>query len=194
VSKSYKIDDYIASSAEFAQPILNKLRSLIHQANPDIEETIKWGMPNFEYKGIVCHIAAFKNHCAFGFMKYKLMQGLEGGGMNSFGKIKSVEDLPDDEVVLMCIKEAIDLNEKGVKLPKSTKEKKELIIPGYFTEALKGNPKAEEVFNGFLYSNKKEYVEWITEAKRETTRENRIVQMLEWLKEGKRKNWKYENC
>jgi len=190
-----KIDDYISKSADFAKPILVKLRTLIHEANPDIEENIKWGMPSFDYKGIVCHIAAFKAHCSFGFMKYKLIKGLEeNGGMNSFGKLKSVDDLPGDDVILMYIKEAIDLNERGVKLPKSSKPKKELVVPEYLVEILSKNLKAEQVFNDFSYSHKKEYVEWIVEAKREATREKRITQMLEWLEEGKHRNWKYENC
>ena len=195
MNKNPKIDEYIANSAEFAKPILVKLRELIHEAHPDIEETIKWGMPSFDYKGIVCHIAAFKNHCSFGFMKYKLIKGLEeNGGMNSFGKITTVDDLPDDEVILMFIKEAVGLNEKGLKLSISTKEKKELIVPTYLLEILNDNSKAEKVFNGFSYSNKKDYVNWIVEAKREITREKRIVQMLEWLEEGKTRHWKYKNC
>lgn len=195
MNKNPKIDEYISKSADFAQPILTKLRALIHQAQPDIEENIKWSMPSFDYKGIVCHIAAFKNHCSFGFMKYKLIKGLEeSGGMNSFGKLTSVDDLPNDEVILMFIKEAIDLNERGVKLPKKSKPKKELVVPEYLVEILTKNPKAEQVFNDFSYSHKKEYVEWIVEAKRETTREKRIEQMLEWLNEGKHRNWKYENC
>ena len=196
MNKNPKIDDYIANSAEFAQPILIKLRDLVHQAHPDIEETIKWGMPNFGYKGMLFNMASFKAHCSFGFWKEKLIDGLVDNnmGMGSFGKIKSLNDLPSDDLILMFMKEAVDLNERGVKLPKSTKEKKELIIPKYFTEALSGNPKAEEVFNGFSYSHKKEYLEWITEAKRVATREKRINQMLDWLTEGKRKNWKYENC
>ena len=195
MNRNPKIDDYISKSGDFAQPILVRLRDLIHQAHPDIEESIKWGMPSFDYKGIVCHIAAFKTYCSFGFMKYKLIKGLGGGGgMNSFGKLKSVDDLPDDEVILMFIKEAIDLNERGVKLPKKSKQKKELVVPEYLIEILNQNPKAEQVFNDFSYSHKKEYVEWIVEAKRDATREKRIVQMLEWLEEGKRRNWKYENC
>lgn len=195
MKKNPKIDDYIANSAEFAQPILMKLRVLIHEAHPDIEESIKWGMPSFDYKGIVCHIAAFKTHCSFGFMKYKLIKGLEeNGGMNSFGKLKSVEDLPSDEVILMYIKEAVDLNERGIKLPKKPKIKKELEVPDYLIEILNKNPKANQVFNDFSYSHKKEYIEWIVDAKREATREKRMNQMLEWLAEGKHRNWKYENC
>lgn len=196
MSKNPKIDEYINNASDFAQPILIKIRSLVHQAHPDIDENIKWGMPSFDYKGIVCHMAAFKQHCSFGFFKHKLIKGLDGdGGMNSFGKLKSINDLPKDELIITYIKEAVLLNEQGVKLPKTpTKKKKELIIPDELTKALLKNPKAATVFDNFSYTHKKEYAEWIAEAKRETTKEKRIAQTIEWLIEGKHRNWKYENC
>ena len=195
MAKNPKIDEYISNAGEFAQPILNKLRALVHQAHPDIEENIKWGMPSFDYKGIVCHMAAFKQHCSFGFMKHKLIKGLEGdGGMNSFGKLKSLNDLPNDELLITYIKEAVLLNEQGIKLPKAKKEKQELIIPNELIEALAKHPKAKAIFDDFAYTHKKEYAEWIAEAKREATKEKRVTQTIEWLVEGKRRNWKYENC
>ncbi len=196
MNKNPKIDEYIEQSADFAQPILTKLRALVHQAHPDIEESIKWSMPNFEYKGLLFNMASFKQHCSFGFWKQKLIKGLDVNqeGLGSFGKIKSLEDLPSDEILLMLMKEAVELNEKGIKVPKTAKAKRELVVPGYVVDVLKENPKAEQVFNDFSPSHKKEYVEWIVEAKRDATREKRINQMVEWLTEGKRKNWKYENC
>lgn len=191
-----KVDDYIASRADFAQPILIKLRALVHQSHPDIEETIKWGMPNFEYKGMLFNMAGFKEHCTFGIWKEKLIEGLgeKMGGMGTFGKIKSLNDLPPDEEILMYLKEAVELNEKGIKLPKKTKEKKELVIPEILQEALNKAPKAKEVFDNFAYTHRKEYIEWVDEAKREATKEKRVKQTIEWLLEGKRRNWKYENC
>ncbi|MCB0409698.1 MAG: YdeI/OmpD-associated family protein [Flavobacteriales bacterium] len=194
--KNPKVDEYIAKSADFAQPILSKLRALVHQAHPDIEETIKWGMPNFEYKGLLFNMAAFKQHCAFGFWKQKLIKALDESedGMGSLGKIKSLEDLPSDEILLMLMKEAVMLNEKGIQVPKTPKAKKELLIPQELTDKLKSHPKAKEVFENFSYSHQKEYVEWITEAKREATKEKRIEQTIEWLNAGKHRNWKYENC
>ena len=191
-----EIDEYIANSAEFAQPILIKLRSIVHQAHPEIEETIKWGMPNFSYKGLLFNMAAFKVHCSFGFWKEKLIKGLDSDteGLGSFGKIKRLADLPSDEILLMLMKEAVELNKQGIKNPKVVNLKKELVIPEYLLEILNDNTKAEAVFNGFSYSNKKDYVDWIIEAKRDVTREKRIVQMLEWLEEGKTRHWKYKNC
>ena len=194
--KDSKVDAYIEKSADFAKPILIKLRALVHQANPDIEESIKWGMPNFGYKGMLFNMAAFKEHCSFGFWKEKLIDGLGDNamGMGSLGKIKSLDDLPADELLLTYMREAVLLNEKGIKLPKNPAKKKELIIPKELTEALNKNIKAKAVFEEFSYSHQKEYVEWVDEAKREETKQKRINQTIEWLKEGKHRNWKYENC
>lgn len=190
-----KVDEYIANSAEFARPILSKLRMLVHSAHPDITESIKWGMPSFDYKGIVCHLAAFKNHCSFGFMKYKLIKGLVGdGGMNSFGKFTSLEDLPRDELIITYVKEAVLLNEKGIQLAKQPKEKKELIVPEELKVALAKHPKAHDVFTNFAYTHQKEYIEWINEAKQEITKQKRVNQTIEWLLEGKHRNWKYKKC
>jgi uncharacterized protein YdeI (YjbR/CyaY-like superfamily) len=195
-----RIDAYIEKSAPFTKPILQHIRSLVHQACPDATETIKWGMPFFEYKGIICNMAAFKNHCSLGFFKAGLMtsaaelQANNGEAMGHLGKITSLQDLPSDEVLTGYIKEAASLNEAGVKntTPKRTTEKKELVIPEDVTQALETNTAAKNTFSNFPYSHKKEYVEWITEAKTEATRIKRITTMLEWLEEGKSRNWKYE--
>ena len=195
-----RIDAYIEKSATFAKPILQHIRVLVHKACPDATESIKWGMPFFEYKGIICNMAAFKNHCSLGFFKAGLMKSAaELGasneeGMGHLGKITSIQDLPSDEILISYIKEAASLNESGVKKapPKKTTEKKELAIPDEVTQALEANAVARATFNNFPYSHKKEYVEWITEAKSEATRTKRIATMLEWLEEGKSRNWKYE--
>lgn len=195
-----QIDAYISKSADFAKPILNHLRKLIHQACPDVEEKIKWGFPHFDYKGIMCSMAAFKKHCSFGFWKAKLMedyakklQPVGETAMGHFGRITKMSDLPNDKILTSYIKEAVKLNEQGVKLPPKpkSKEKKELVFPKYFTDALKKNKKALAIFENFSYSNKKEYVEWITEAKTEETRNTRLKTAVEWMGEGKIRNWKY---
>ena len=195
-----RIDAYIEKSAPFAKPILQHIRTLVHQACPDAHETIKWGMPFFEYKGIICNMAAFKNHCSLGFFKAGQMQSaaeLQANNeeaMGHLGKITSLQDLPPDEVLIGYIKEAATLNESGIKkaTPKKSTEKKELTIPEEVIKALETNAEAKLTFNNFPYSHKKEYVEWITEAKTEATRSKRIATMLEWLQEGKSRNWKYE--
>src|ERR1041385_1770035 len=196
--KDPRIDAYIAKAADFAKPILTHLRKLIHAADPDAVETMKWSMPHFEHKGIVCGMAAFKAHCSFGFWKGELILGRSqgGDGMGHFGRITWLADLPSDKVLTSYIKKAVTLNEAGVKkavLPRS-KVKKELVVPDYFTGALRKNKKALATFEGFSYSHKKEYVEWITEAKREETRANRIATALAWLSQGKARNWKYVGC
>src|SRR5579871_1877649 len=199
--KEARVDAYIAKSADFAKPVLNHIRELVHKACPDVEETIKWSFPNFDYKGIMCGMAAFKQHCSFGFWKTALMKDAKKmldnrkDAMGSIGKITSLKDLPSDKILIGYVKEAMKLNEDGVKVEKpKTKEKKELVIPKYFTDALKKNKKASATFENFSYTNKKDYVDWITEAKTEETRNKRLVQAIEWMAEGKIRNWKYLKC
>jgi hypothetical protein len=194
-----RIDAYIERSADFAQPILTHLRKLIHKACPDVKETVKWSMPSFEYKGILCGFAAFKQHCTFGFWKQSLMETdafpKNKTAMGSFGRITSLKDLPSDKVMIGLIHQAVELNEKGVKVPKKPATgKKDLVVPDELAKVLSKNKKAKTVFDNFSYSQKKEYVEWITEAKTEPTRNKRLATTVEWLSEGKRRNWKYENC
>lgn len=198
-----RVDEYIAKSADFAKPILNHLRDLVHKACPDVEETMKWSFPHFEFAGsILCSMAAFKQHCAFGFWlgslmadPHKLMSAVgEKTAMGHFGQIKNINDLPADKILITYIKEAMSLNEKGIKVKKKEKagEIKEVEIPSYFKEALKKNKKAHEAFHKFSPSHRKEYLEWITEAKTEATRTKRMETTLEWLSEGKPKHWKYK--
>lgn len=177
-TKDKRIDTYIVTSADFAKPILNHLRKLIHTACPEVEETMKWSFPHFDYKGMMCSMAAFKEHCVFGFWKYTLLNDPKnylgerrnkgGEAMGNLGRITLLKDLPSDKVIIDFIKQAKKLNDDGIKLlQKPKKAKAELIIPDYFTKALCKNKKAQQIFEEFSYSNKKEYLEWITEAKTE---------------------------
>ncbi len=194
-----RIDEYIAKAAVFAQPILKHLRQLVHKACPDVEETMKWSFPHFDYKGSMCSMASFKNHCAFGFWKRAIMKDSAGvlheqgnSGMGSLGKITSLKDLPNDNILTTYIKEAVQLNEEGIKLPPRKKtEEKELLIPSNLAAALRKNKKAQTVFEEFSPSHKREYIEWITEAKTETTRDKRIESAIEMLMERKSRHWKY---
>jgi len=200
--KDPRVDAYIAKSADFAKPILNHLRKLVHKACPDVEETLKWSMPAFMHEGILCGMAAFKEHCTFGAWKHSLIKtkvsgnGKSDEAMGHLGRITSLADLPSDAALLEYIREAVRLNEQGVKLarPKRSAAKKELVVPDYFSAALKKNKKALEAFENFSYSHKKEYVEWVTEAKRDETRAQRLDTTLAWLGQGKSRNWKYANC
>ncbi len=192
-----RVDEYIKNAQPFAKPILKHLRELLHAACPEVEETIKWSFPHFEYKGPLCHMASFKEHCSFGFWKTALMKDLPNHeeGMGQFGRITSVEDLPDEDILVEYINEAIRLNDEGIKLPKKTPKKtQEVEIPEFLLKALKKNAKAMEHFNAFSNSKKKDYVEWILDAKQEATRERRLESAIEWISEGKSKNWKYEKC
>lgn len=193
-----RIDAYIDKSADFAKPILMHLRELVHEAAPEIKETLKWSMPAFDHKGIVCGFASFKEHCTFGFWKQSLLEGDfsdQGTAMGSFGRIASLKDLPKDAVIKDLIKQAVELNEKGIKVArKPAALKKEIAVPDVLLEALARNEKAAATFDNFPPSCKREYVEWITEAKTDATRDKRVASTIEWLAEGKRRNWKYENC
>jgi uncharacterized protein YdeI (YjbR/CyaY-like superfamily) len=199
---SPQFDAYIAKSPAFSQPILRKLRALFHQACPEIQEVMKWSMPFFDYKGIVANIAAFKQHVRFGFWKGKLLQtpagALDGLHVSSLSmwmaKITSIKDLPKDAVILDLIRQAVALNEAGVKAPMRKKAKKpaKLVIPTDFGAALKKNKKASAAFGAFSPSKQREYVEWITEAKQDATRNKRLATAIEWITEGKSLRWKYE--
>lgn len=202
-AKEKAIDTYIAKSADFAKPILNHIRELVHKACPAVEEKMKWSFPHFDYKGeMMCSMAAFKQHAVFGFWKAALMKDpvlIENArsetAMGHLGKLTSLKDLPSDKKMTAWIKEAMQLTDKGIKLPSKLKstEKKELVVPDYFTKALIKNKAAKKIFDNFAYSHKKEYLMWITEAKTEETRNKRMATALEMLAEGKSKNWKYQS-
>ena len=195
-----RIDAYIDKSADFAKPILRRLRKVVHQACPEVEETIKWGMPHFDYKGMMCAMAAFKAHCMFGFWKAKLMNEYdrkfaEAGetAMGHFGRITHVKNLPSDAIIKRYVKEACRLNDAGMKVTRAApKPKTALKVPSDFKKALSGNATAKMVFDEFSYSKKKDYLTWISEAKTEATRAKRIATSIEWIADGKGRNWKYE--
>jgi uncharacterized protein YdeI (YjbR/CyaY-like superfamily) len=194
--KDPRVDAYIEKSAPFAKPILRHLRRIMHEGCPEVEETIKWRFPHFDYKGMLCGMASFKSHCAFGFWKASLIFGnsqKEDEAMGHFGRITSIADLPAEEMLLSYVRKAAALNEAGMKIPSRPKPKKKqaLLIPKDLKAALRKNVRARRTFEGFSPSNKKEYVEWITEAKRDETRKERLKTAMAWMNQGKVRNWKY---
>jgi len=194
-----RVDAYIAKSADFARPILEHLRAVVHAACPDVEETIKWGAPHFMYRGMLCRMAAFKQHCAFGFWKGALIvpDGKNDEAMGQFGCLAKVSDLPSKKVLVGYIRKAMKLNEEGVamlRLAKPGKSKTPPIAPDDLLAAFGRNPVAKAAFEAFSPSHQREYIEWIVEAKREETRQRRVAQAVEWLAEAKSRNWKYEKC
>jgi uncharacterized protein YdeI (YjbR/CyaY-like superfamily) len=197
-----EIDAYIEKSADFAKPILKKIRQLFHKASPKITEEMKWSFPHFVCNGIVGNMAAFKNHASFGFWKASLMKEPNGllqqiGNTEMGGcKITSVKDLPSDDVMIAYIQQAIELNEAGIKTPvkREKRDKKDLIVPTDLQAELRKNPKAAATFEAFSYSHRKEYIDWIKEAKRPETRAKRLATTIEQLEEGKSKEWKYQDC
>ncbi len=197
-----RIDAYIEKAAPFAQPVLNHLRALIHTTCTEVEETIKWGMPHFEYHGRTqFSMASFKQHCAFGFWLGSLMSDPKGllqledkSAMGSLGRIESIKDLPSDKVMKEFIKQSMRLTDEGVRVKKEAKAPSaEMEVPDYFMAALKKNKKALAVFQQkFAPSHRKEYIEWLREAKREETRDKRMAEAIEWIAEGKSRHWKYQ--
>jgi uncharacterized protein YdeI (YjbR/CyaY-like superfamily) len=203
-----KVDAYINQAKPFAQPILHHLRELVHKACPNVEETIKWSRPFFEYKGaILGNMSAFKEHCSFGFWGQEIGAVLREAnvlgeeGMGSLGRITAIKDLPPDKQMLTWTRQATTFVDSGnytspiaarnkvVKAPKAAVE-----TPDEFANALKKDKKAATVFAAFSPSCKREYIEWIADAKRPETRDKRIVTAIEWIAQGKQRNWKYQNC
>jgi uncharacterized protein YdeI (YjbR/CyaY-like superfamily) len=203
-----RIDVYIAKSRPFAQPLLNHLRELVHKACPGVVETIKWSRPFFEYKGVIFgNMSAFKEHCSFGFWGEEISavlrdaSVLQPGAMGSLGRLTRIEDLPTNKQMLDLLRRAVAFIDSGqYTSPIAARNKvakapaPAVAAPPEFTRALKANKKASAAFAAFSPSCKREYVEWIAEAKRAETREKRITTAIDWISEGKQRNWKYQNC
>jgi uncharacterized protein YdeI (YjbR/CyaY-like superfamily) len=198
VTKDPRVDTYIEQAAPFAKPILKYLRRVIHQGCPDAVETIKWSSPFFEYKGILCGFVEFKAHCSLFFWKdidvsrFLPKTNTAGGGMGQFGEITSLADLPKDSVLLACVRSAVEQRESpDSKAKRAAKPGVEVPVPPELKKALAKNAKAAATFARFAPSHRREYIMWITDAKREETREQRLKTTVEWLKEGKPRNWEY---
>ena len=193
-----RIDAYIDRQAEFAKPILRHLREVVHAACPECEETLKWSSPHFLYKGqMLAGMAAFKQHATFGFWRGSLVVGKENeqmSGMGQFGRLTSVADLPPRKQLEALVKKAMRLTDEGVKPPRDKHKKAPFTVPQDLRAAIDAVPAAAATFDNFSPSCQREYVDWVTEAKRDETRSKRLAQTVEWLAEGKKRNWKYENC
>jgi uncharacterized protein YdeI (YjbR/CyaY-like superfamily) len=192
-----RVDAYIARQADYARPILTHLRATVHAACPDCEETLKWSMPSFMYKGkILAGFAAFKAHATFGYWNDSMLQQEEKNrsAMGQFGRLTSVDDLPSLDRLIDLTKQSMALIESGAKPLRATAKKEPFVVPQDLRAALDANAAAAATFDGFPPSCQRDYVEWVTEAKRDETRAKRLAQTVEWLAEGKRRNWKYENC
>lgn len=195
-AKDPRVDAYIAKAPTFAKPILQRFRKAVHAACPEVTESIKWRVPNFGYKGMLCGMAAFKGHCSLGFWKASLMQTVPGdkpGGMGHFGRIASISETRTARALVRMVKEAVALNDAAVKVPRAMKPRKASArTPADLTAALGRSRKAAERFNALGPSHKREYIEWITDAKTDETRRRRLETALAWIAEGKNRNWKYE--
>jgi len=196
-SRDPRVTAYIAKAAPFARPIFKHLRSLVHATCPGVEEDIKWRHPAFMYKGFLCGVAGFKAYCAFLFWKAGLLKArltkADADALQRLERMTSIDDLPPDRAIVRLIKAAVALQDAGItRAPRARPAKDRAIVaPAYLLEALDANEKAKAAFAGFSYSHKKEYVEWLTEAKTESTRARRLETAVAWMAEGKSRNWKY---
>jgi uncharacterized protein YdeI (YjbR/CyaY-like superfamily) len=198
--KDPRIDAYIRKSAAFAQPILRHLRKLVRANCPAVEETMKWGFPHFMHRGILCSMAAFTAHCTFGFWNRELVLGKGKAAKETahgqFGRIAARSDLPSDKALAGYIKRAVELNEAGTRkaAPARPKFRAELLVPEDLLRGLRNSKRALATFEQFSYSHKKEYIQWLAEAKRDETRLQRLETAIAWMAEGKPRHWKYQNC
>lgn len=194
-TRDTRIDAYIAKAADFAKPILGLLRETVHAGCPDVEETIRWGVPSFTYRGLLCSMAAFKQHCTFGLWKGSLVLGRaqRDDAMGHFGRITNVKDLPPRATLLSYVRKAAALNEKGVRVARVPRRPSvPARVPADLAAALRKNRKAHATFDAFCPSHCREYIQWITDAKRVDTRQRRLQTAIAWLAEGKTHNWRYE--
>lgn len=193
-----RVDAYIDRQADFARPILRHIREVVHAACPQCEEGIKWSMPAFLYKKrILAHMAAFKAHAVFGFWQGRLVvdTGDEPAtGMGQFGRLTGIGDLPPRPQLEALVRKAMKLADAGVKASRDKHPKEPLRVPRDLRAALDAEATAAAVFDSFPPSAQRDYVDWINEAKRDETRSKRLAQAIEWIAEGKRRNWKYEKC
>ena len=199
MAKYTTVDAYIEQAQDFAQPILHEIRRCVHASCPEVEETIKWNFPNFLYKKkILCSMASFKKHASFSIWLGGQMKDVHGlfvqgddTGMGQFGKLYSLNDLPDRAFLSDYLLEAQQLIDAGTVVRTPKKTAKVLEAPTILLDALEKNHPAKFIFEGFSQSHRNEYIEWISEAKTSATQQKRLTQMLEWLTEGKTRNWKY---
>ena len=191
--KDPRVDAYIAKAEPFARPILIRFRKAVHAGCPDVTETLKWSVPHFDYKGVLGGMAAFKAHCRVGFWKQSLLtsapKGKRSGPMAS---VATLADMPDERTLAKMAKEAAALNEAGVKVKRTTKARPALVAPAGMVAAIKADKKAWAAWQAFSPSARRDYVEWITQAKSDATRDRRLETAVGWIAEGKRRNWKYE--
>lgn len=198
MSRDPRIDAYIDKAAPFAQPILKAIRERVHAACPTAEETLKWSMPSFLYKGrILVGMASFKGHAALNFWRGSELTGRTPAiekTMGQFGRLASVDDLPSEPEFTDLVRQAMALEDAGVKAPALKKPREAIDMPADFDAALAADPAARATFDAFAPSKRRDYLEWVTDAKRPETRAKRIEQSVAWLAEGKARHWKYESC
>ncbi|HXD15649.1 MAG TPA: YdeI/OmpD-associated family protein [Vicinamibacterales bacterium] len=194
-TKDPRVDAYIAKSADFAKPILTRIRAAVHKGLPAATETIKWGVPAYvDDRGIVCMTAAFKRHCAWVFWTGRKPASVD---VKAVRRITAAGELPGSRDLVAAVKEAAAPGTAGAKkaakkAPKKRPAARPVKVPAYFMRALRKNTPALATFTAFPPSHKREYVEWVDSAKTDETRERRLSTAIPWIAAGKSRNWKYE--
>jgi uncharacterized protein YdeI (YjbR/CyaY-like superfamily) len=190
-----RVDAYIERSPDFAKPILTHLREVVHAACPEVEETMKWSFPHFTYHGILASMASFRQHCSFGLWRGSPRvddADRRARAMGDFGRITTRKDLPPKRELTALVRKAMKLNEEGVRAPAKRKPAQApLAVPPDLAAALRKDRKAKATFDAFSPSNRRDYIEWLEEPKTDATRRKRLATTLEWLAEGKPRNWMY---
>ena len=200
-----RVDAYIAQAAPFAQPILAHLRATVHAAVPEVVEAMKWSRPHFLLDGrLLCGMSAFKAHCAFGFWANRdaaqsASGAADGEAMGQFGRITQLSDLPGAARLKALVRDAAKASREPPAAASGTAAssvrkppRPALPVPDDLRAALDARAGATTVFAAFPPGQRREYIEWIVEAKRPETRAKRLAQAVEWIAEGRHRNWKYE--
>ncbi|MEO9802317.1 MAG: YdeI/OmpD-associated family protein [Reichenbachiella sp.] len=196
---SKKIDAYLTTVSSEHRPVLELIRKTVNAVDDRIQEDWKWRAPCFSLEGLVCWFVAFKSHVGLNFFKGALIEDIHNAFVESEDEdkgnrmihFKSIDEVKV-KVIQDYVKQAVLLNEQGIKI--DFPKRKTLETPDYLIEALNKNKKAKDVFESFTDAQRKDYIEWLVEAKREETRNKRMTQAIEWIAEGKTRNWKYMNC
>jgi len=197
-----RVDAKFSQAPDFAQPIIQLLRKAIHQACPEVQETLKWGMPAFEYQGLLAIVGIFKSHCSLVLWKHQLLAEkfpelaeIANPSTGKFGRLTKRSDLPSQAKLNQYLKFAVALNAEGVRVPKRRKATRPVpTLPPEFKAALRRHKVAAQTFEKLSPSCQRDYVNWIADPKREETRAKRIATSIEWLAAGKKRNWKYSSC
>jgi hypothetical protein len=195
-----QINQYMAELPEWQRRMLVRLRQLIHEAAPEVEEAWRWDKPHFDNAGIMVGLCAFKEHVAVWFHKGALLKDTkklfeatartEEKGMRAY-KLHEGDKI-NEAAFLDLVKQAVAVNDKGTKLREAKPTKKALVVPEDLEQVLRKDPTAWANWEAFPVGHRRAYVEWVTDARQEETRKRRIAQSLEKIREGEQQEERHQ--